>query len=88
MECATLLRLVDGYLDGRLAPRSRRRLEVHLCSCGGCRVVVDTVRRTIRLYRGSRAVAMPGPCRRRLHRLLRARWAPAPPGRASSGRAR
>lgn len=49
-------------------------LETHRAGCEGCRVVVDTVRRTITLYRGSQAMELPWAFRRRLHWEIQSRW--------------
>jgi mycothiol system anti-sigma-R factor len=41
MECETLSRYVDVYLDGELAPEERGEIEAHLRECDDCRRAVS-----------------------------------------------
>jgi hypothetical protein len=43
--------------------------------CDSCRVMVDNLKGTIRLYRDEQVYEMPLDFRRRLHQTLRERWA-------------
>jgi anti-sigma factor RsiW len=49
---------LSGFLDGELDAARRKKIERHLAMCHSCRVVADTMRKTIALYRGTR-VAVP-----------------------------
>ena len=42
---------LSAFIDGELAPEVCAELEQHMMGCENCRVVVDTLRRTISLYR-------------------------------------
>jgi len=42
---------LSAYLDGRLSPRARRRVERHLAACSLCRRDLETLRTTVRLVR-------------------------------------
>ncbi len=48
--CGHLHELSD-FIDGELAPDLCAKLEQHMADCDNCRVVVDTLRRTVSLYR-------------------------------------
>lgn len=50
-ECQHLLMALGEYLDGTLEEELCRELEKHMSECPDCRVVVDTARKTIYLYR-------------------------------------
>lgn len=50
-SCRHLLDTLSDYLDGELSAELCRELERHLADCENCRVVVDTLRKTIELYR-------------------------------------
>lgn len=42
---------LSEFIDGELAPEVCAELEQHMAGCENCRVVVDTLRRTVSLYR-------------------------------------
>ena len=72
MECRDVLEQISDYLD--LDPEAERefveRLEGHFVGCTNCRVYVDTVRKTISLYRSETPADCPEPVRLRLHAVL------------------
>jgi anti-sigma factor RsiW len=70
LKCSGLLRDLVDYLDGELAPELVERLEEHLCDCIDCRVVVDTTRKTVEVYRQTEAVPLPEDLRQRLYQLF------------------
>jgi predicted anti-sigma-YlaC factor YlaD len=41
---------LSDYLEGDLHPEMCAEIERHLAECGNCRIVVDTLRKTIMLY--------------------------------------
>ncbi len=72
MECRDALERISDYLD--LEDESERdfveQLEGHLVGCTNCRVYVDTVKRTIALYRSETPADCPEQVRLRLHAVL------------------
>jgi predicted anti-sigma-YlaC factor YlaD len=42
---------LSDYLEGDLRPELCAEIERHLAECGNCRIVVDTLRKTVMLYR-------------------------------------
>ena len=54
--CHDLLPELSAYLDGEAAADLCARIDAHLAECEDCRVVVDTLTRTVRLYH-----ALPAP---------------------------
>jgi predicted anti-sigma-YlaC factor YlaD len=70
-KCQELLSQVSDYIDGDLETVVCAELEAHLAECPDCRVVVDTLRRTILLYRCEPAAELPEGVRRRLYEVLR-----------------
>ena len=54
--CHELLPELSAYLDGEAAADLCARIDAHLAECEDCRVVVDTLTRTVRLYH-----ALPAP---------------------------
>jgi anti-sigma factor RsiW len=54
ISCQELVELVTDYLEGRLAPADRKRVERHLKGCDGCTRYLEQARVTIRLTGGLR----------------------------------
>lgn len=48
-NCRHLLGSLSEYVDGNLAGNLCEELERHLASCENCRIVVDTLRKTVYL---------------------------------------
>ncbi len=74
MDCKRILQELNLYIDGELEPEFCRQLETHLTGCERCRIVLDTTRRTIQLYRDQIPVELPRNVKDRLHAILRAHW--------------
>jgi predicted anti-sigma-YlaC factor YlaD len=49
-RCQELLGQLNAYVDGELAAELCHDLELHLADCPDCRVVFDTLAKTITLY--------------------------------------
>lgn len=71
-ECKSLLGSLSDYVDGALGEELCREIERHMASCRNCRVVVDTLRKTVSLYHETAAepASCPTPVRERLFRIL------------------
>lgn len=69
--CKKLLGSLSEYLDGELEDQLCAELERHLEGCENCQIVVDTLRRTVSLYKvTSSETSMPEDVRRRLYHRL------------------
>ena len=68
--CHHLLDDLGDYLDGEASQALCAEIEAHLAQCENCRVVVDTTRKTIELYRDLPAPEPPAGMRRRLYKAL------------------
>lgn len=71
-QCHALLTYLSDYVDGSLSEDLCLELEGHLAECQDCRIVVDTLRKTISLYHRCAAdpQEVPGMVRERLYRTL------------------
>jgi predicted anti-sigma-YlaC factor YlaD len=70
-DCQERLGKLSEYIDGTAKESVCREIEEHLESCPDCRIMVDTMRKTITLYREQELeVAFPEQARRRLYRRL------------------
>ncbi len=70
-KCRDLLGSLSEYVDGTLDDSLCLELERHMLDCENCRIVVDTLRKTIILYRANaEPVEIPGDVRQRLYQRL------------------
>jgi len=49
-SCKQLLASLSDYLDGEAGEELCAEIERHLADCENCRIVIDTLRKTILLY--------------------------------------
>ena len=69
-ECQHLLGQLSDYVDGELEQTMCEEIERHLADCQNCRVVVDTLSKTVALYRAQGQYPLPGDVQERLYRVL------------------
>ena len=70
-QCKQLLGSLSDYIDGELQAELCAELEQHIDGCDDCRIVVNTLRKTIELYRETNEpVALPEEVRSRLFEKL------------------
>jgi len=69
--CAQRQAQLPDYLDGEARAEICRAIEEHLASCNDCRVVVDTMKKTITLYRNAPRADVPRDVHARLVRVLK-----------------
>lgn len=74
MECQELLKLLGDYVDGEVDPAICAHFESHLADCNPCQIVIDTLKRTVRLYKDNAVYEAPLEFRRRLHDQLGQKW--------------
>jgi anti-sigma factor (TIGR02949 family) len=70
-DCRQLLGSLSDFVDGDLGQDLCDEIETHMDDCENCRIVVDTLRKTISLYQTTSEPAdVPDDVRQRLfHRL-------------------
>ncbi len=70
-NCRQLLGSLSQYVDGELDDELCNALEQHLENCDDCRIVVDTLRKTVYLYHTTAAGdEIPSDIRKRLYKTL------------------
>lgn len=78
MKCEELLEALNAYVDGELEALFPadfcQEFQRHLEGCQPCRVVVDTLRFTVALYRNQEPYPLPSAFQERLRQILRQRW--------------
>lgn len=70
-ECRQLLNSLSDYVDGDLQQELCDEIELHMKDCENCRIVVDTLSKTVSLYQTSADPAtVPDDVRERLYHSL------------------
>ena len=70
-NCRQLLGSLSEYVDGELSEALCSELEIHMVDCEDCRIVVDTLRKTVHLYHATAEPEdIPEDIRQRLYRSL------------------
>ena len=69
-NCKSLLAGISDYVDGTAQEEFCRELERHLEGCENCRIVVDTMKKTVYLYQSTSEPDMPADVRERLFKRL------------------
>ena len=69
-NCKSLLGSLSDYVDGTAQDELCRELERHLADCEDCRIVVDTLKKTVYLYHANTDTTLPVSVRERLFKRL------------------
>ena len=69
-NCKSLLDSLSDYVDGTAQEEICRKLEDHLSGCEDCRIMIDTLKKTIYLYHSNADPDLPGDVRERLYKRL------------------
>lgn len=69
-NCKSLLGSLSDYVDGTAQEELCRELERHLADCDNCRIVVDTLKKTVYLYQSNTETDLPVAVRERLFKRL------------------
>jgi len=71
-NCRELLGSLSEYVDGELSNELCNILEHHMEDCEDCRIVVDTLRKTVNIYQmTAETEELPGDMRQRLFKSLK-----------------
>ena len=66
LTCKDFLKELSDYLDETLDAALRAKLERHISECPNCWVILDTTRKTIRIYKGMDPCPIPSDVESRL----------------------
>lgn len=70
MGCRDMLGNLSDYVDGELEAELCAEIEQHVSCCSNCRIVVDTLKRTVTLYHDHGHEPLPEDVRNRLFEAL------------------
>lgn len=74
MTYEELLRALNAVIDDESALALYTEFAEHLAGCNPCHLVVDNIRKTIRLYKAGEPYPMPEAFQDRFRAALRAKW--------------
>lgn len=69
-NCRQFCHYLSDYIDGELAASLCAELEQHVADCPNCRIVVDTTRKTVSLYRSYDQAELPAEVAERLWQAI------------------
>jgi anti-sigma factor RsiW len=70
MGCKDMLGSLSDYIDGELEAELCAEIEQHIAGCTNCRIVVDTLKRTVTLYHEHGHEPLPEDVKSRLFEAL------------------
>ena len=73
MTCAEFLAQLTDYLDGKADSAVDADICTHVCTCDHCKVILDTTRQTISIYRDHEIYELAPEMRQRLHLAIMAK---------------
>ena len=71
MKCQDILKGLSEYIDGDLDPCICEELERHMEDCHPCLIFVNTLKKTISLYKYASSEPLPKEVHLRLHDFLK-----------------
>jgi hypothetical protein len=72
-DCSYLLGSLSEYVDGTLGEQLCKEIERHVTDCEDCRVVIDTLEKTVYLYHATAKLeppSVPNDVKERLYKRL------------------
>jgi len=70
LNCRGVIQQLSEFLDQELDPKLAEDLCRHLEACDDCRVVVDTCRKTVKVFCKTEPLPLPADVQQRLDRVL------------------
>ncbi|HJY06074.1 MAG TPA: anti-sigma factor [Bryobacteraceae bacterium] len=71
LTCKRFLQELNDYLDDLLEPKLKEELRKHVDECPNCWVICDTTQKTLTVYKGMEAQAVPADIQLRLMEAVR-----------------
>ena len=73
-KCPDYINDLNDYLDGTIDSDLCAEIEKHIGQCENCRIMVDTMKRTVSLCRDGKREPLPEVLEGKLNNLLKDRW--------------
>jgi predicted anti-sigma-YlaC factor YlaD len=73
-KCEEFISGLADYIDGEIEPELCEEIEKHIGQCNNCRIMVDSLRQTVRLCREGKEEKLPPALEEKLTGMLKKRW--------------
>jgi len=73
-KCNEYIQDINDYLDGEIAPELCDEIDKHIGECKSCRLMVDSMKMTVKLCREGMPEDLPPELQNKLSSLLKKRW--------------
>ncbi|MFO0936809.1 MAG: hypothetical protein U0798_09885 [Gemmataceae bacterium] len=74
MTCEEMFQSINDVIDNESAMSLYKEFSEHLQGCNPCQLVIDNIRKTIRLYQAGEPYPMPEAFQERFREALKAKW--------------
>lgn len=82
ITCKEFLQELNDFLDETIGPETKKHWQQHVNECPNCFVIVDTTRKTVRVYKGMEQQTLPDDVRSRLWEALEKKMAASKQGQS------
>ncbi len=73
-KCLDYINELNDYLDGEIDSSLCAEIEAHIGECNNCRIMVDTMKQTVKLCREGKEEKLPASLENKLNNMLKERW--------------
>ena len=73
-KCHDYISNLNDFLDGEIDPALCEEIEKHIGQCENCRIMIDSMRQTVKLCREGREESLPKELESKLNNILKNRW--------------
>jgi predicted anti-sigma-YlaC factor YlaD len=73
-DCKKMLSELSDYIDDELAEELCEELESHLVDCPNCRVMLDSLTKTVRVYCADKEERLPEALSKKLRAACEKKW--------------
>lgn len=70
MDCNEIFESLSEFIDEELSDKACSEIEKHMAGCKNCRIVVNTLRKTVTMYHSMPREELSGAARMRLYKVI------------------
>ena len=73
-KCREYIADLNAYIDGEMDPTLCEEIEKHIGECRNCRLMVDSLKMTVKLCREGKEEKLPDELENKLNNVLKNHW--------------
>jgi len=73
-KCLDYVNDLNDYIDGQIDSDLYQEIENHLKQCENCRIMVDTLKKTVSLCRENKELKLPSLLEKKLNDVVKKHW--------------